>query len=105
MHGQSMIILDLPLSCWKESHEEKAADREHTVCAERRTRTPPSRQGGSENRQDVWDADLRVGKRQGGGEEALNFLTIVHQSILTNIWIIDAVYNNHLQRINHSQAS
>ena len=39
-------------------------------------RTPESCQGGSQNRQDVWDADLRVGKRQGGGEETLRFLKL-----------------------------
>ena len=75
MHGQFMIIPGLPQSCWRESHEEKAADGEHPVCAERRARTPPGCQGGSKNRQDVWDADLRVGKRQGGGKETLSFLT------------------------------
>ena len=31
---------------------------------------------------DVWDADLRVGKRQGGGQEALNFLTVPIQTFI-----------------------
>lgn len=83
-HGQSMIILDLPHSCWRESHEEKAADGEHTIRAERRTRTPSSGQGGSENRQDVWHANLCVGKRQGGGEETLRSL-IYHTPGLSHV--------------------
>lgn len=79
MDGRSMIILDLPHSCWRESHEDKAADGERTVCTERWTRTPPSGQGSSENRQDVWDADLCVGKRQGGDEETLSFLATANR--------------------------
>ena len=75
MHGQFMIILGLPHSCWRESREEKAADGEHTVCAERRACTAPSCQGCSENCQNVWHTDLCVGKRQGGGEETLSFQT------------------------------
>lgn len=81
-----MIILDLPRSCWGESHEDKAADGEHTVCTDRRPRTPQSCQGGSKNRQDVWDADLRVGKRQGGGKETVNF-DCTYQIILVNMWM------------------
>lgn len=71
--GQSMIIQGRPLGCWRESHEEKSADGEYAIRAERRARTPPSRQNSSKNCQDVRDADLRVGKRQGGGEETLRF--------------------------------
>lgn len=64
-------------------HDNKSADGEHTVCAERRAGTASSGQSSSENRQDVWDTDLCVGKRQGGGEETVSFV-IRHYCVLTN---------------------
>lgn len=81
MDGQSTIILDRPLSCWRESHEDYAAGREYAVHTERRTRTAQRCQSSSQNRQDVWDTDLRVGKRQGGGEETVNRVTTVHGKV------------------------
>ncbi len=75
MDGQSMIILDHPLNCWSESHEDKATDGEYTIRAGGWPCTSPSGESGSQDRQDVWDTDLRVGKREGGGEETLNFST------------------------------
>ncbi len=66
-------------------HEEKAADGKHAICTERRTRTPSGCQGGSENRQDVWDADLRVGRRQGGGKETLSIRAIARQAFLAHL--------------------
>ncbi len=71
-----MIIQHQLLGCWRESHEDKATDEEHLVCPERRPRIPPSRQGGPENRQDVRDTDLCVGKRQSGGQETVSFLNL-----------------------------
>ncbi len=37
------------------------------------------------NRQDVWDADLCVGKWQGGGKETLRSGSITHQVFLTDV--------------------
>lgn len=72
MDGQSMIILDRPLNCWSESHEDKATDGEHKVRSGCWPCTSPSGESGSQNCQDVWDTDLRVGKWESGGEETLN---------------------------------
>jgi hypothetical protein len=83
-----MIIQDQPLGCWREPHEDKAPDGEHTVCAERRPRTPESCQGGSQNRQNVWDTDLRVKNQQGGGEEALSFLAAPTGSSLHRLRVL-----------------
>ena len=60
---------------WRETYEKERPDEEQTVFPSRRTRTPESRQGRSQDRPDAWHADLRVGKRQGRGEEAVNHFT------------------------------
>ena len=60
--------------CWRRAHEgNNKEERDEGLFGSRRPRTPLSGQGSSEDRQDVWDADLRVGKRQSGGKETLNF--------------------------------
>lgn len=56
---------------WRETYEKEKLDGEQTVFPSRRARPPESRQGSAQDRQDVWHADLRVGKRQGRGEEAV----------------------------------
>jgi hypothetical protein len=48
-------------------------------------RTPEICHGYSENRQDVWDADLCVGKRHGGSEKTMSFLTVIHQAFLAKV--------------------
>ena len=50
MDGQSMIILDRPLNCWSESHEDKATDGEHTIRAGGWPCTSPSGESGAQDR-------------------------------------------------------
>ena len=61
---------------WRETDEKEKLDGKQTVFSSRRPSTPKSRQGRSQNRQDVRHADLRVGKRQGRGEEAVNHFNV-----------------------------
>lgn len=76
-----MIILDRPLNCWSESHEDKATDGEHKVRSGCWPCTSPSGESGSQNRPDVWDTDLRVGKRESSGEKTVNRVTTVHGKV------------------------
>ena len=60
------------LHCWRRVHEDnQQKESNKSTFPSCRTRTPESPQGRAEDRPDVWHADLRVGKRQGRGEEAV----------------------------------
>ena len=62
------------LNCWRRVHEDnQQKESNQSPFPSRWTRTPESRQGRAQDRPDVWYTDLRVGKRQGRGEE-----TVIH---------------------------
>jgi len=70
--GQSTTTPGTRRAYWREPYDEEKLDGEQTVLPSRRTCTPESRQSSSQDCTDVWHADLRVGKRQGRGEETMN---------------------------------
>jgi hypothetical protein len=69
--GQSTTIQGTRHAYGRETYEKEKPDGEPTVFPSCWPCTPESRQGRSQNRQDVWHAHLCVGKRQSRGEEAV----------------------------------
>ena len=63
--------------CWRKAHEESDTKKgDKGFFGGSRPCTSPSGESSSQNRQDVWDADLRVGKWESGGEETVSFLPL-----------------------------
>ena len=72
MPGQCMTIQAMVLDCWRKDHEDnQQKESNQSAFTSRRSGTAKSGQGSSQNRPDAWHADLRLGERQGRGEETM----------------------------------
>jgi hypothetical protein len=65
------MILEMPSGVERYTDKKEIPNGQQTVLASRWTSHPESGQGSSQDRPDAWHTDLRVGKRQSRGEEAV----------------------------------
>ena len=84
MPGQSTTIPAMLLDCWRKAHEDnQQKENNQSAFTSGRTRAPKGSQSCSQDRPDARHTDLRLGERQGRGEETMMGKVSERQSPIT----------------------